>query len=136
MRSLGTGQDHEMLADALDEQADLFEQDVTFYRFVSRDAGRDPATGRMGENVFVEEEASAVIATPTTKDLQLVGGIYQQGDVMVQTRFEVRPPDHADGSGGDELGFWNGRWRFVGPSHRVGWGGDTAYYRTLARRIG
>jgi hypothetical protein len=133
----GLGQQHDtqFFQEALEEQADVFEEAVTLYRFTGYKPGSDPASGRSQEAVYDVEETSALVGAPTRNDLQLVAGIYQQGDLMLSMRFEARAGRDTDGQGGDQFEFWNERWRIVGLVHPVPMGGDVAFHKALVRRI-
>ena len=134
MGDLGQGLDHRLFGEALDEQAPVFEDPVDHHRFVERVTG-DPATGRPDSIVYTTERRAASVAQPSQADLQHYGGLYQQGDVQIVSRWEIRGPRDVDGQDGDQFTYAGYRWRIVGIVFPGSFGDRTMTYKALLRRI-
>ena len=135
MGDLSQHLDQTLLRDALWEQAPVVEEMVVHREFLRIATGTDPASGRSQTSVYRDKRTLATVNKPTQQDLQLVGGLYQYGDVIISSRVHVQAPRDADGSGGDQFQFWGLTWRIVGVVHPVDMGGRVILWKALLRRV-
>jgi len=90
-----------------------FEEPVTFKIYTSTVAG-DPALGIAKTFEYNLVQATAIIAMIQQEDIVYSGGVYQIGDINVQSVRELKPIDDITGCPGDRL-IWRGHeYRQVG----------------------
>lgn len=135
MGDLSQHLDQTLLRDALWEQAPVVEEAIVHREFLRLATGTDPASGRAQTAVYRDHRTTSTLNKPTQQDLQLVGGLYQYGDVILSSRVHVQAPRDSDGLGGDQFQFWGQTWRIVGMVHQVTEGGRDVLWKALLRRV-
>lgn len=135
MGNLSQGLDARMFRDGLEEQAEIFEEPVVHHRFVGHAPGADPSLGRPKQAIFESSDEMATVNEPTQSDVQLLGGLYQLGDVRIETRFPIQSPQDSQGTCGDEFEFRGHRWRLLGQVDDVSFGGEDGFHKAFLRRI-